>query len=169
MSPELAKLEKKKEGCRIVAVWAESSGRVEQSLLCNFLSAQIGRAAGCRWAQHNNLARHYLSLGISGCCAVGLCLPLLRPSPPPLQHTCVVNPAQAAEQPSSRASCTQNSHALFRYPCVALPLMARPQGSVDAGFLVSQEVVPNKMKLNETFIDRVNSTQLICLITRKHL
>lgn len=39
----------------IVVVWAESSGRVEQSLLCNFLSARIGRAVGCWWAQHNNL------------------------------------------------------------------------------------------------------------------
>lgn len=40
----------------IVVVQAESSTRVEQSLLCNFFfSARIGQAIGCWWAQHNNL------------------------------------------------------------------------------------------------------------------
>lgn len=34
---------------------AESSGSVEQSLLCNFLSLRIGQAVGCWWAQHGNL------------------------------------------------------------------------------------------------------------------
>lgn len=36
-------------------VQAESSGSVEQSLLCNFLSVRIGRAEGCWWAQRSNL------------------------------------------------------------------------------------------------------------------
>lgn len=34
---------------------AESSGSVEQSLLCNFLSVRIGQAVGCWWARHSNL------------------------------------------------------------------------------------------------------------------
>lgn len=37
-------------------VQAQSSGRVEQSLLCNFSSARIGQAVGCWWAQRGNLA-----------------------------------------------------------------------------------------------------------------
>lgn len=36
-------------------VRAESSGRVEQSLLCNFFSVRIGQAVGCWWAQRSNL------------------------------------------------------------------------------------------------------------------
>lgn len=39
----------------IVVVQAASSGRVEQSLLCNFLSDGIGQALDCWRAQHNNL------------------------------------------------------------------------------------------------------------------
>lgn len=144
-------------------VWAESSGRVEQSLLCNFLSARIGRAVGCWWAQRNNLAKHYLSLGISGCCATGLCLPpppsphclLLLLSTPPL----LIRPRQQSGRLHQLTSPFPRTHMHFSIPPV-WPFIEWliPEAVADASLLMSQEMVPNKMKPSETFIDSVNST-----------
>lgn len=59
---------------------------------CYVISSQPGLvgAVGCWWAQHNNLAKRYLSLGISGCAATGL-LPPSLPPPPPLPQRTFVN------------------------------------------------------------------------------
>ena len=55
-TPELS-MKRKSGYCGgiVVAVWAESSSGVERSLLCNFLSVQIGRSMGRWWARHGNL------------------------------------------------------------------------------------------------------------------
>lgn len=125
----------------IVAVWAESSGRVEQSLLCNFLSAWIGRAVGCWWAQHNNLT----SIICPWESAVAV-LRTLSSTPavvnltrqPRSTRVSINNQTQAAWGQQDRSFLNilgifQNS-ADFFHPHVPFDLIFRPMGSLNARF-----------------------------------